>query len=215
MMRRSSLLDRKLNTSRALRWPAELTGQGFVFARRNKVNNTYVKYYWLLFKDNSCETLTAVNILCKHVVEKLPSPNPESVTCDGENKRKPSYMSNTHQEIPMENFFFFNWIGKSLFLTPSNGSEITGSHDAKEYRKSDEHQRRQKYCSMDSDGIHLSDGIRLSQSKSTGVHPCLSELPEPSHWKTFALRKNHQMYNHSAKGLDLMNFALKFPCYLT
>lgn len=107
MMRRSSLLDRKLNTSRALRWPAELTGQGFVFARRDKVNNTYVKYYWLLFKDNSCETLTAVNILCKHVVEKLPSPNPESVTCDGENKRKPSYMSNTHREIPMENFFFF------------------------------------------------------------------------------------------------------------
>ena len=77
-------------------------------------------------------------------------------------------MSNTHQWIPMETWFS-DEIGKILFVTPSHGSKITGSHDGKEYRKSDKYWGGQKGCSMDSIDIHSSDGIKWSPSMSIGI----------------------------------------------
>ena len=77
-------------------------------------------------------------------------------------------MSNTHQWIPMETWFS-DGIGKILFVTPSHGSKITGSHDGKEYRKSDKYWGRNKCCPMDSIDIHSSDGIQWSPSMSIGI----------------------------------------------
>ena len=77
-------------------------------------------------------------------------------------------MSNTHQWIPMETWFS-DEIGKILFVTPSHGSKITGSHDGKEYRKSDKYWGGQKGCPMDSIDIHSSDGIQWSPSMSIGI----------------------------------------------
>ena len=77
-------------------------------------------------------------------------------------------MSNTHQWIPMETWFS-DGIGKTLFVTPSHGSKITGSHDEKEYRKSDKYWGGQKCCPMDSIDIHSSDGIQWSPSMSIGI----------------------------------------------
>ena len=77
-------------------------------------------------------------------------------------------MSNTHQWIPMETWFS-DGIGKILFVTPSHGSKITGSHDEKEYRKSDKYWGGQKCCPMDSIDIHSSDGIQWSPSMSIGI----------------------------------------------
>ena len=77
-------------------------------------------------------------------------------------------MSNTHQWIPMETWFS-DGIGKILFVTPSHGSKITGSHDGKEYRKSDKYWGGQKGCPMDSIDIHSSDGIKWSPSMSIGI----------------------------------------------
>ena len=82
-------------------------------------------------------------------------------------------MSNTHQWIPMETWFS-DGIGKTLFVTPSHGSKITGSkitgsHDGKEYRKSDKYWGRNKCCPMDSIDIHSSDGIQWSPSMSIGI----------------------------------------------
>ena len=77
-------------------------------------------------------------------------------------------MSNTHQWIPMETWFS-DGIGKILFVTPSHGSKITGSHDGKEYRKSDKYWGRKKCCPMDSIDIHSSDGIQWSPSMSIGI----------------------------------------------
>ena len=74
-------------------------------------------------------------------------------------------MSNTHQWIPMETWFS-DGIGKTLFVTPSHGSKITGSHDEKEYRKSDKYWGGQKCFPMDSIDIHSSDGIQWSPSMS-------------------------------------------------
>ena len=68
-------------------------------------------------------------------------------------------MSNTHQWIPMETWFS-DEIGKILFVTPSYGSKITGSHDGKEYRMSDKYWGGQKGCPMDSIDILSSDGIK-------------------------------------------------------
>ena len=77
-------------------------------------------------------------------------------------------MSITHQWIPMETWFS-DEIGKILFVTPSHGSKITGSHDGKEYRKSDKYWGGQKCCPMDSIDIHSSDGIQWSPSMSIGI----------------------------------------------
>ena len=60
-------------------------------------------------------------------------------------------------------------IGKILLVTPSYGSKITGSHDGKEYRKSDKYWGGQKCCPMDSIDIHSSDGIQWSPSMSIGI----------------------------------------------
>ena len=54
-------------------------------------------------------------------------------------------------------------------MTPSYGSKITGSHDGKEYRKSDKYWGGQKCCPMDSIDIHSSDGIQWSPSMSIGI----------------------------------------------
>ena len=80
----------------------------------------------------------------------------------------PPCMSNTHQWIPMETWFS-DGIGKILFVTPSHGSKITGSHDGKEYRKSDKYWGRNKCCPMESIDIHSSDGIQWSPSMSIGI----------------------------------------------
>ena len=77
-------------------------------------------------------------------------------------------MSNTHEWIPMETWFS-DEIGKILFVTPSHGSKITGSHDGKEYRKPDEYWGGQKCCPMDSIDIHSSDGIQWSPFMSIGI----------------------------------------------
>ena len=47
--------------------------------------------------------------------------------------------------------------------------KITGSHDEKEYRKSDKYWGGQKCCPMDSIDIHSSDGIQWSPSMSIGI----------------------------------------------
>ena len=64
-------------------------------------------------------------------------------------------------------------IGKILLATPSYGSKITGSHDGKEYRKSDKYWGGQKCCPMDSIDIHSSDGIQWSPSMSIGITRCV------------------------------------------
>ena len=65
--------------------------------------------------------------------------------------------------------WFSDGIGKILFVTPSHGSKITGSHDGKEYRKSDKYWGGQNGCPMDSIDIHSSDGIKWSPSMSIGI----------------------------------------------
>ena len=65
--------------------------------------------------------------------------------------------------------WFSDGIGKILFVTPSHGNKITGSHDGKEYRKSDKYWGGQKGCPMDSIDIHSSDGIKWSPSMSIGI----------------------------------------------
>ena len=60
-------------------------------------------------------------------------------------------------------------VGKILLRTPSYGSKITGSHDRKEYGKSDKYWRGQKCCPMDSIDSHSSDGIRWGPSMSIGI----------------------------------------------
>ena len=65
--------------------------------------------------------------------------------------------------------WFSDGIGKILFVTPSHGSKITGSHDEKEYRKSDKYWGGQKCCPMDSIDIHSSDGIQWGPSMSIGI----------------------------------------------
>ena len=72
-------------------------------------------------------------------------------------------------KVQCQKWTFSDGIGKILFVTPSHGSKITGSHDEKEYRKSDKYWGGQKCCPMDSIDIHSSDGIQWSPSMSIGI----------------------------------------------